>query len=256
MRTAYRPPTRTLRPTRLLRARSQIALFLWLPLVACGSSKPSQKDVAEALKVSSQFTPPKTALVWKELYVRTGEDAGGGALNNKLLSKVDGVLPILRANELVAIEDQAVSSGDGGYMHMMRITPTDAGVATKAFLETDEQPPPDPYSHERRVAGWKVALAHRELVRVIDILTAGDPLADKLSPGYVQANFEFKWVPTEVGALFDQASTSFDDLSEEDQRAAKWAGKLDSRQTYGARAWLHKDKELKWVVTGINCPRC
>jgi hypothetical protein len=56
--------------------------------------------------------------------------------------------------------------------------------------------------------------------------------------------------------LAHQASASFDDLSEEDQRAAKWAGKLDSRKTYGARAWLHKDKELKWVVTGINCPRC
>jgi hypothetical protein len=256
IRRAYPPTQPQLRPIRLLRTRSPIALLLWLPLLACGGSKPSHKDVAAALKASSQFTPPKAALVWKELYVRTGEEAGGGALNDKLLSKVDGVLPILRANDLVAIEDQAVSSGDGGYMHMMRVTPTDAGVATKAFLGTDEQPPADPYSRERRVAGWKVALAHRELVRVLDIIAAGDPTADKLSPGYVQANFEFKWIPTEVGALFDQGSTSFDDLSEEDQRAAKWAGKLDSRKLYVGRAWLHKDKELKWVVTGINCTRC
>jgi hypothetical protein len=106
------------------------------------------------------------------------------------------------------------------------------------------------------VPGWRVALAHRELVRVIDVITPDDPTADRLSPGYVQANFEFKWIPTEVGAYFDMGSASYDELSDEQQRAVKWAGSLDSRKVYAARAWLRRDKEQKWTVTGINCARC
>jgi hypothetical protein len=244
---------------RLLRRKStlrNLAPLLWLPLLACGGSKPSNKEVAAALAVSSQFVPPKTALVWRELYAQTTPEMGGGALNDQLLGKIDGVLPILRANDLVAIEDQAVSDGNGGYMHLMRVKPTETGIATKAFHETDEQLPSDPYTRERRVPGWRLALANRELVRVVDVITPDNPLADKIAPGYVQANFEFKWIPTDVGVYFDMGSAGYDELSDQQQRAVKWAGSLDSRRVYAGRAWLRRDKEQKWIVTGINCMRC
>ena len=233
-----------------------LAPLLWLPLLACGGSKPSNKEVAAALAVSSAFVPPKTALVWRELYAQTTPEMGGGALNDQLLGKIDGVLPILRANDLVEIDDQAVSDGNGGYMHLMRVKPTETGIATKAFQETDEQLPSDPYTRERRVPGWRLALANRELIRVIDVMTPDNPLADKIAPGYVQANFEFKWIPTEVGVYFDMGSAGYDELSDQQQRAVKWAGSLDSRKVYAGRAWLRRDKEQKWIVTGINCMRC
>jgi hypothetical protein len=77
---------------------------------------------------------------------------------------------------------------------------------------------------------------------------------DKLPPGYVQAEFEFRWIPNDIGKLFDRAAR--DDLPEEVERASAVIGVLNSNATYGGRARLTRDNHGEWTVTFFECPRC
>jgi hypothetical protein len=70
------------------------------------------------------------------------------------------------------------------------------------------------------------------------------------------ANFDFHWIPTAIGKLFDQGSLGFDDLPGDLQRATVQAAALDSRATYNGRAWLTRDKKGEWMVTLFDCRRC
>jgi hypothetical protein len=112
------------------------------------------------------------------------------------------------------------------------------------------------WTQVKKTPGWRVTLGRRELVTVGQIIDSSSPVADRLSPGYVLANVDFKWIPTDIGKLFDQGALSFDDLPRELQVASVNAGDLDSRATYSGRAWLTRDKKGEWYVTLFDCRRC
>ena len=101
----------------------------------------------------------------------------------------------------------------------------------------------------------RVTLGRREVTSVSQILDPSSP-SEKISPGYVLAYFDFHWIPTDIGKLFDQGSLGFDDLPNDLQRATMQGGALDSRTTYNGRAYLTRDKTGDWKVTMFECRRC
>lgn len=244
-----------MRPLRRLLARTLLAPFLLLPLLSCGYPKPSSKAVAEALGRTSNFADPLTVSVPRRIEAVTEAQDGGGALDGHQLTKIDAVVAILRANNVVDVHD--VYGPDGttrGYLHILTIAPA-ADQPAESFLETEQPFGAPAWTRIKKSPGWRVTLGRREVTKVWQILDAASPNADRLSPGYIQADFDFRWVPNEIGKLFDQGSLSFDDLPGDLQRAMMQVA-LDSRATYSGRAWLTRDKKNgDWMVTLFDCRR-
>ena len=244
-----------MRPLRRLLARTLLAPFLLLPLLSCGYAKPSPKAVQEALGRATTFTDPKTVLIPRRIEARTPASYGGGALDDQQLAKLDPVVAILHANKIVDVQDIYGPDGAGGYSHVISIAPA-SDQSPDLFIETDDPGVAPPWIQIHKTPGWRVTLARREFVKVNDILDSSSPNADRLSPGYVQANFDFKWIPTEIGKLFDQGELGFDDLPRDLQLASVNSADLDTRATYAARAWMTRDKDGAWKVTLFDCRRC
>jgi hypothetical protein len=245
-----------MRPIRRLLARCLLAPLLLLPLLSCGYPKPSPAVVADVLSHSSGFVEPKTVLIPRRIEARTDATFGGGALDDGQLIKVDPVLAILHANRVVQIQDvYAPDGGRGGYYHILTVSPG-SDVSPDLFVESDEPPSGPTWSQIKKTPGWRVTLGRREIIKVWQVIDSSSPMADKLSPGYVLASFDFHWIPTEIGKLFDQGTLAFDELPRELQLATISAGDLDSRASYAARAWLTRDQSGAWRVTMIDCRRC
>jgi hypothetical protein len=245
-----------MRPIRRLLARCLLAPLLLLPLLSCGYPKPSPAVVKDVLSHSSGFVEPKTVLIPRRVEARTDATFGGGSLDDRQLAKLDPVLGILHANRMVDIQDvYSPDGGTGGYYHILTVTPS-SDASSDLFVESDEPASGPSWSPIRKTPGWRVTLGRREVIKVWQVIDSSSPMADKLSPGYVLASFDFHWIPTEIGKLFDQGSLAFDDLPRELQAATISAGDLDSRASYAARAWLTRDKTGAWRVTMIDCRRC
>ena len=243
---------------RRLLVRSLLAPLLLLPLLSCGYPKPTPKVVAAALAHSSTFVEPKTVIIPRRVETNTDASMGGGALDDRQLAKIHPVLAILHANKLVDIQDvYGPDGGSGGYFHILTIAPAST-ASPDLFIETNEPAPQPPFwaTKVRETPGWRVTLGRREIIKVWRVIDSSSPVADRLSPGYVLAEFDFHWIPTDIGSLFDQGALGFDDLSTDLQRATINAGDLDTRATYAARAWLTRDKEGEWKVTLFDCRRC
>jgi hypothetical protein len=244
-----------MRPLRRLLERSLLAPFLLLPLLSCGNPRPSEKAVTTALGHSSTFIEPKMVVIPRRIDARTPASFGGGALDDRQLSTIDPVVAILHANKMVDVQDiYGPDPGTGGYSHIISISPA-SGTSPELFTETDE-PGTDPtWQHVRKTPGWRVTLGRRELLNVWQIADSNSP-NEKLSPGYVIARFDFRWIPSDIGKLFDQGALGFDDLSRDLQVASVSAADLDSRATYKGQAWLTRDKTGEWKVTMFDCRRC
>lgn len=238
-----------------MRPLRRLLAFLLLPLLSCGNPKPSPKAVAEALGRASTFVEPKMVVIPRRIEARTPPTFGGGALDDRQLATIDPVVGILHANKMVNVQDvYGPDPGTGGYSHIITVTPA-SDAAPDLFTETDE-PGTDPtWQHIRKTPGWRVTLGRRELVRVWQVNDASSP-NEKLSPGYVIARFDFHWIPTDIGKLFDQGDISFDDLPRDLQVASVNAGDLDTRKTYAGQAWLTRDNTGEWKVTMFDCRRC
>lgn len=239
----------------LARSGSALAPFLMLPLLSCGNSKPSPKAVAEAVGHATSFIEPKAVTIPRRIEARTPAEFGGGVLDDRQLATIDPVLAILHANKLVDLQDvYGPEPGTGGYSHIITIAPT-SGAAPDLFVESDE-PGSDPtWGSVRKTPGWRVTLGRRELTKVWQINDSSSP-NEKISPGYVLARFDFHWIPTDIGKLFDEGDLSFDNLPTELQRASVNAGGLDSRASYVGQAYLTRDKNGDWRVTMFECRRC
>jgi hypothetical protein len=239
-------------------SRRLIASLLLLPLASCGYPTPSPKNVEAALmRTGGWFTDPKMIVVPQRIEVHTDESFGGGSLDDRQLNEVDAVVAILHANKLVDLTDVHSSDGEGGYMHILSIAPASDAPAD-LFVETDE-PSKDPsWRDVRKIPGWRVMIARRQFDRVWqihDAHTAADN--EKLSPGYVLAYFDFHWIPTEIGKLFDESGVSFEDLSPELQAARRQLEvPLDSHLKYSGRVWLTRDGKGDWKATLFDCWRC
>jgi hypothetical protein len=241
---------------RRLLARTRLGSFLLLPLLSCGYPRPSRAAVTEALGRSSAFTEPKTILVSRRLDARTDPSMGGGALDDRQLAKIESELAVLRANGLIDIQDVYGPSDDGGYSHIITVQPA-ADAPAGLFTPVDQPSGDEEWKPVRRTPGWRVAIAHRKLVSVTEVLDPNSPTAERLSPGFVQASVEFRWTPTTVGELFDQGGSAFEEMPRPLQVAVVYAGDLDSRRTYAGRAWMTRGREGKeWRVTLFQCQRC
>jgi len=245
-----------MRTLRRLLARTLLAPFLLLPLLSCSYPKPSEKTVATALVRTGGFAEPKMVAIPRRIEVHTDASMGGGALDDRQLSKIDPVIAIMHANGLVDVQDvYGPDGGKGGYEHVISIAPS-SNATPDLFVETDDPGVGPTWTQIKRTPGWRVTLGRRELVNVGRILDSSSPVADRLSPGYVLAEVDFRWIPTDVGKHFDQGALDFDDMSRDLQMASVSAADLDSRSTYHGRAWLTRDKKGEWYVTLFDCRRC
>ncbi|HZI43185.1 MAG TPA: hypothetical protein VFD67_15805 [Gemmatimonadaceae bacterium] len=247
-----------MRPLRRLLARTLLAPLLLLPLLSCSYPKPSAKTVASALVRAGAFAEPKTVLVARRIEVHTDASMGGGALDDRQLSKIDPVVAIMHANGLLVVQDvYGPDGGMGGYQHVISIAPA-SSTSPELFVETDETGTPvgPAWTQTHKTPGWRVTLGRRELVNVDQIIDSSSPVAERLSPGYVLASVGFKWIPNDIGKLFDQGALDFDNMPRELQMASVNAADLDSRATYNGRAWLTRDKKGEWYVTLFDCRRC
>lgn len=238
-------------------SRRLIAPLLLLPLLSCGYPTPSPKNVEAALTRTGGFTDPKMVAIPRRIEVHTDESFGSGPLDDRQLDEVDVVVAILHTNKLIDVSDVHSSDGDGGYMHILSIAPS-SDAPSDLFIETDE-PSKDPtWEAVRKTPGWRVMLARRQFDRVWqihDAHSAGDN--EKISPGYVLAYFDFHWIPTEVGTLFDESGANYEDLSAEQQAVRRQLeGPLDSSLKYSGRAWLTRDRNGDWKATLVDCWRC
>src|SRR5215216_2674976 len=204
-------PPSVMRILRRLLARARLGSFLLLPLLSCGYPKPSKEKVSEVLARSTGFSEPKTVRVSRRIDARTEPSMGAGPLDDRQLAKIESEVAILHANKLVDIQDSYAPGGDGGYVHVITIQPS-ADAPADLFAEIDEASGEEAWRSVRHTPGWRVAIAHRKIVAVTEILGADSPTAERLSPGFVQASVEFRWVPTEIGKLFDQAAPEFEEL--------------------------------------------
>jgi hypothetical protein len=238
-------------------SRHLIAPLLLLSLGSCGYPKPSSKEIEAALQRAGWFTDPKMAVIPRRIEVHTDESFGSGSLDDRQLNEVDVVVATLHANKLIDFTDAHSSDGDGGYMHIVSIAPA-SDASPDLFVETDE-PGHDPsWQAVRKTPGWRVILAKRRFDtawQIHDAHTAADN--EKISPGYVLAYFDFHWIPTEIGKLFDDAGANYEDLSPEQQATRRQLeGPLDSQLKYSGRAWLTRDRDGDWKVTLVECWRC
>lgn len=253
-RRAY--PPFVMRTLRRLLAQARLGSFLFLPLLSCGYPKPSKQEVVDILSRSTGFDEAKTVRVSRRIDARTDPSMGAGQLDVPQLAKIESEVAILHANKLIDIQDSYSPSGDGGYQHILIIQPS-ADAPADLFTEIDEPSGEEAWRAVRHTPGWRVTIARRKIVGVTEVLGADSPTAERLSPGFVQASVEFRWVPTEVGQLFDQAAPEFEDYPRELQRGLVYAGDLDSRRTYAGRAWMTRGKEgREWRVTLFQCVRC
>ena len=237
--------------------RRRILPFLLLPLVSCGYPKPSAKDVEAALmRPGGGFTDPRMIEVPRRIEVHTDESFGSGALTDLQLVEVDVVVAILHANRLIDVADWHSSDGDGGFQHVLTITPA-SDAPTDLFVETDEASTNASSRAVRKTPGWRVMLARRHFDLVWQIHDAHSATEnEKLSPGYVLVYFDFHWVPTEIGRLFDEAGADNEDLSPQLQALRQREGPLDSHLKNSARAWLTRDRNGDWKATLFECWRC
>jgi hypothetical protein len=246
-----------MRPLRRLLARTLLAPFLLLPLLSCGYARPSAKVAVAAITRTGSFAEPRLVRIPRRIEARTRDEVGGGALDDRQLASIDPVVAILHANRIIELKDVYGPDGvTGGYLHILTIWPA-ADQPADLFIETD-QPYGGPmgWASIRKTPGWHLNVGRREVVTVWQILDPNSPNAERLAPGYVQVEFGFRWIPTEIGKLFDQGAIGFDDLPNDLQRAAAQAAALNSRETYGGRAWMTRDKKGEWMVTLFDCRRC
>ena len=244
-------------PPPMSSSRRLIAPLLLLPIVSCGYPKPSPKNIEAALMRAAGFTDPKIVAVPRRIEVHTDESFGSGPLDDRQLDEVDVVVAILHANQLIDVNDVHSSDGDGGFIHILTIAPA-SDAPTDLFVETDDPGRNPAQGAVRRTPGWHVMLARRQfdlVWQIHDAHSAADN--EKLSPGYVLAYFDFHWIPTEIGKLFDESGANYEDLSPELQAARQQLdGPLDSRLKYSGRGWFTRDRTGDWKVTLWECWRC
>src|SRR5204862_697706 len=126
-----------------------------------------------------------------------------GALDDRQLAKIHPVLAILHANKLVDIQDvYGPDGGSGGYFHILTIAPA-SPASPDLFIETNEPAPQPPFwaTKVKETPGWRVTLGRREIIKVWRGVDSSSPVADRLSPGYVVAGFDFPWVPSDLAPL-------------------------------------------------------
>ena len=238
-------------------SRRLIAPLLLVPLLSCGYPTPSPREFEAALKRTGGFTDPRMVVVPRRIEVHSDESFGSGPLDDRQLEEVDVIVAILHANKLIDVSDLHSSDGDGGYQHILSIRPASDAPAD-LFVETDEPGKDASWAAARKTPGWHVMLAQRQfdlVWQMHDAHSKGDN--ERISPGYILAYYDFHWIPTEIGKLFDEAGANYEDLSPELQAARQQLeGPLDSRLKYSARAWLTRDRNGDWKVTLVECWRC
>ena len=248
---------------------------------ACGGDHPSKSEAERLIRQYSRFQIPKTVRIPRRIVLAQGYGNARPSLHLKPedWQYIDWVTHSLNAAGYVNIvdnarpmsfgmnmslpryqdpsdEDYQRPSHEDSYEHYIDVRLTPQGEQSGDFAEDDDDPEPGLYNlPPARTPGWKLIVARRKLEGIVEIL---DKSASKetVLPGNAVAYFDFKWVPTSTGTLFDQGSDAFTHLSLQSGSNARQMMKLDSRLPQRAKVFFNRVEKGHWIVKGMECGRC
>jgi len=255
--------------------RCPLVVMLAILSTGCGD-KPSSAEVERLVTHDWRFTTPKSARIPRRiaLAMRYGTSHPALHLSQQDWVSVDWVTHALYVNRFVRLADNAYASGernifrqrdtssygasldDDAYEHMIDVRLTPEAEQSGDFTEDDDVPEPGMgYLPASRTPGWKLAVARRKFERVVEVLDKSATTETVLA-GNAVAYFEFRWVPTAAGALFDQGGDAIGHLDQTSWSNAKQFFKLDSRVPQRAKVYLNRVEKGRWIVKGMECGKC
>jgi hypothetical protein len=238
--------------------RAAFVVLLALLTSAC-NDKPSKSEAEGLIAKYVAFRAPKTVRVPRRIVLRS---AGYASSYSKLrldwddFAQIDWVTQSMEQMHVVRVADNArMATGPSeSYDHYIDVYPTPEALESGDFVEDEDDPPPTPWGPPNKVPGWKVAVAHRKLDGVTEILDH-TATTETVVRGQAVAYFDFKWVATKSGFAYDQATSEFASL-----RRGPWAAarqlNIDSRIPLRAKALFFQDKNGRWYVRAMECGRC
>ena len=234
-------------------ARAALLLGLALSMAAC-SDRPSEEEATKLIAAYPAFANPKTVRLPSRITVRGYQMSGwDNTAIEKGDSRVSWVMQSLEIGQRInVVHTVSNPTGISAADHLYDIRPTDESMKTGDFTE-DEGEAFASYN-VNNTPGWVVSVGRRRLTKITRILDKS-ATTETVLPGNAVVEFEFTWVPTVTGSIFDQGSDEIESLSGIAYRGAK-ALQMDSRITWGARAYLNRTVKGRWMVTGWRCGRC
>src|SRR4051812_17359407 len=240
----------------MLRSPSSRHMLLALAaasIVAC-SDKPSTEEAAKLIAAYPAFASPKTVRLPSRIHVRGYQMSGWDNTQVKPGdNRVSWVMQSLDASQRIAVVHTVSNpTGISAADHLYDITPTPESMKTGDFAADEGEAEADYFHND--TPGWVVTLGRRKITTISRILDKS-VTTETVLPGNAVAEFEFVWVPTTTGEVFDQGGNEIDHLSGIAERGARGL-QMDSRIRWAARAYLNRTSKGKWIVTGVRCGKC
>jgi hypothetical protein len=234
-------------------ARRCLLLLGAASLVAC-ADKPSTEEAERLIAAYPAFAAPKTVRLPSRIHVRGYQMSGWD--NTQIRpgdNRVSWVMQSLESEQRIAVVHTVSNpTGISAADHLYDITPTLESMKTGDFAEDEGEAQAD--YNVNNTPGWVVSLGRRKVVVVSRILDKS-VTTETVLPGNAIAEFEFAWVPTTTGTVFDQGGDEIDHLTGIAERGARGL-QMDSRIRWAARAYLNRTAKGKWIVTGLRCGKC
>lgn len=222
-------------------------------LAAC-SDKPSEEEALRLVSAYPAFANPKTVRLPSSIHVRGYQMSGWD--NTRVASGDSRVSWVMQSLEsalaITVVHTVSNPTGVSAADHLFDIRPTPESMKTGDFTEDEGEAQSD--YNVSNTPGWVVALGRRKIAKVIQILDKS-VTTETVLPGNAVVEFEFVWVPTSTGVLYDQAGDEIEHLTGETYRQARGL-QMDSRIKWAARAYLNRTVKGRWMVTGVRCGRC
>ena len=260
----------------LLHARRATLVVMLATLPVACSDQPSAAELERLITHDARFTTPKTWRVPRRMILasRYGTTHGALHLTDQDWASVDWVTHALDRNHFVKVVDNATPMASSSPRIVADTSPTwdtmknesyehyiDVSLTTEAersgdFTEDDDDPEPG-YANlpSSRTPGWRLAIARRKFERVVQVLD-NSATTETVLPGNAVAYFEFRWMPTATGALFDQGGDAITQLDQMSWSNARQLFRFDSRLPQRAKVYLNRVEKGHWIVKGMECGKC
>jgi hypothetical protein len=269
-----------------VRRTSAVVMLASLSVLGACGDKPSKAEAERLITQYAKFKIPKTVRVPKRIVVAPGYgnfSHSGLHLRPEDWQQIDWVTHSLDAGHYVSVVDNARPSASSStaptfasssndedgpttyyrppshedtYEHYIDVRLTPDAEQSGDFVEDDDDPEPGFYNlPSPKTPGWKLVVARRKLEGIVEILDFS-ATTETVLRGNAVAYFDFRWVPTTAGSLFDQGSDAFAHLDQASWANARQMMKLDSRVPQRAKVYFNRVEKGRWIVKGMECGRC
>ena len=246
-----------------------VALAAVATLAGCLSKPITTEEAATIIKESTAFNRPKFVRLPRQItfqrnyYTRYGQEK---LFSIGQLANVDPVVAILKLQRMIRVDESIFGAG-GGVPHLFVITPTD--IDSASLLPDVEEDRRDPQAIEdtrverysrrtyqmsdvKRERAWRLNVGARELIEVDQIHNWKDANIE-IPVNELAVDFSWRWVPNEMGDVFDTRSSTFEAMPESVQVAARDFGvRMNTSERMHSRAFLRRGSDGKWTLRVIE----